>query len=77
VLLPKTPHTIHRALVRKLRHPLAGFGVSVTDDQVRMRVAGITAGGVYRRKPCRLALGQIVGKVLDQALPIRGPELAR
>jgi len=51
--------------------------MAVTDDQVRMRVAGIPAGGVYRRKPCRLVAGQIVGKVFDQALPIREAELAR
>jgi hypothetical protein len=49
----------------------------VADDQVRMRVAGIIAGGVYRREPCRLIPGQIVGKVFDQALPIREAEFAR
>ena len=42
-----------------------------------MRVAGISAGGVNGRQPGRLVLGQIVGESLDQALPVRGAELAR
>jgi len=76
-LLPQKPHTLHRALVRKLGHPLAGVGVTVPDDQVHMRVAGISAGGVNGRQPSRLVLGQIVGESPDQALPVLRGKLAR
>ena len=51
--------------------------MTVPDDQVHMRVAGISAGGVNGRQPGRLVFGQIVGESPDQALPVRGPELAR
>lgn len=67
-LFPKLPHSVNRALVGQLRHPLAGFRIAVADDQVRMRIVQIRSNLVKGGEPRRAALGERFRESLHQFL---------
>lgn len=65
-LLPALPQLLSAAFLAGANDPLAGPGVPVPKDKVRMRVSGVFSFIVERRKPGGPALGDVLGEVPDQ-----------